>query len=154
MASFFQIHPASDARHAADDEDMHWLEVCPPTLSTRTTPMWRNTLQRLWNWLWDLDVSAEASPSARAVGLDAIKDEFCRALWDLHSPPATVARDAVQRANSLRELWHLRADLFNVIAMHRGQAIASARLDILNAHFPVRITARSTEQRSSHTTQW
>jgi len=153
MASFFQIHAAPDANQTVRDQAAPWLEVCPPALSPRTPAVWRRTFQRFWNWLWDLDTLPDIA-LPRTQGLEAIRDEFLRALWDLQSTQVTVVREAIQSARSLRELWHLRADLFNVIAMYRGQTIATARLDILNAHFPVRMTPRCAEQRSSHTTQW
>ena len=41
-------------------------------------------------------------------------------------------------ARSLRELWHLRSELFSLVSVHRGQHDAQARLNALNRHFPIR----------------
>ena len=44
----------------------------------------------------------------------------------------------VQEARSLRELWHVRADLYRVIAVAHSQREAEERLLLLNRHFPTR----------------
>ena len=92
-----------------------------------------------WHWLWD-DEDLEEHPRV-LQGLNQAKTEFLSVIWDLQSYAATQTRELVTHARSLRELWHLRASVFNVIATHRGQAEAYRRLESLSQHFPVRITS-------------
>jgi hypothetical protein len=67
---------------------------------------------------------------------------------------ANQVRDMVDRARSLRELWHLRADVFRVVSMHRGQIEAQQRLDGLDSHFPVRSSSRAEQGRNSKVASW
>ena len=90
---------------------------------------------------------------APATGLRKVKSEFNSAMWDLQSLRANQVRALVEQARSLRELWHLRADVFRVISVHRGQIEAQVRLDALDGHFPVR-SSSSDEPRSSRVTTW
>jgi uncharacterized protein with PhoU and TrkA domain len=87
-------------------------------------------------------------------GLHQVKSEFMSLAWDLQSYTATQVRESIYQARSLRELWHLRADLFRVIAVHRGQAEACRRLDSLNRHFPVRMTAKQHTASSGKVSTW
>ena len=41
-------------------------------------------------------------------------------------------------AHSLRDLWHLRAELYHVLALNHDQREAEQRLTQLNRHFPTR----------------
>jgi hypothetical protein len=43
-----------------------------------------------------------------------------------------------QHARSLRELWHLRSELYTLIARGSSQHEADARLARVNQHFPTR----------------
>ncbi|HIV72570.1 MAG TPA: hypothetical protein H9903_16670 [Candidatus Aquabacterium excrementipullorum] len=113
-------------------------EVRPPALFARSQPQWRRWVATAWHWLWD-DQDLEDHPRV-LQGLNQVKTEFMSVVWDLQSYTATRARESISQARSLRELWHLRADVFRVIAVHRGQAEAYRRLESLNRHFPVRIT--------------
>lgn len=113
-------------------------EVRPPTLFTRSEPQWRRWMTTAWQWLWD-DEDLEDHPRV-LQGLNQVKTEFLSVVWDLQSYSATHTRESITQARSLRELWHLRASVFNVIATHRGQAEAYRRLESLNQHFPVKIT--------------
>ena len=126
-------------------------EVVPPHLFFRSRPAWQAWATRFWDWLWELD---DARPQAMPlIGLRKVKAEFCSALWDLQSMRANQVRDTIERARSLRELWHLRADVFRVIAVHRGQIEAQQRLDGLDSHFPVRSSNRA-DQRNSKVASW
>jgi len=127
-------------------------EVAPPSLFSRSRPLWKAWASDLWCWLWDMD-EAPRTP-APATGLGKVKAEFNTAMWDLQSLRANHVRSLVEQARSLRELWHLRADVFRVIAVHRGQIEAQLRLDALDSHFPVRSSARSDEQRRGRVTTW
>jgi hypothetical protein len=113
-------------------------EVRPPALFAASQPVWQRWMATAWQWLWDTE-DLENHPRV-LQGLQQVKQEFTQALWDLQSYQACAAREQIEQARSLRDLWHQRADLFQVIAIHRGEAEAQARLDRLNRHFPVRIS--------------
>jgi hypothetical protein len=126
--------------------------VAPPSQFASAQPVWRRWLSTFWNWLWDHDETAR--PLSSPVGLRAIKTEFVASLWDLQSLRANQVRDQIESARSLRELWHLRADVFKVISTHRGQIEARLRLDALDSHFPVRSSRKSEEVRGAKVTTW
>ncbi len=127
-------------------------EVKPPSLFVRSEPQWRRWLATAWQWLWD-NQDLEDHPRV-LQGLAQVRSEFLSVVWDLQSYSASNVRDAIQQARSLRELWHLRADVFSVIAVHRGQSEAYRRLDSLNRHFPVRITTAADHTASGTLSHW
>ena len=127
-------------------------EVRPPSLFARSQPQWRNWVATAWNWLWD-DADLQSHPRV-LQGLVQVRGEFLSVVWDLQSYKATQVRESVTQARSLRELWHLRSDVFNVIAVHRGQIEAYRRLDSLNRHFPVRITLAVDASTAGRVSDW
>lgn len=127
-------------------------EATPPSRFSSSPPVWRTWVVGFWRWLWDLEEPAQTL--APTSGLKGIKAEFNAALWDLQSLKANQVRDQIDAARSLRELWHLRADVFKVISTHRGQIEAQLRLDALDSHFPVRASRRSEDSRGAHVTTW
>lgn len=127
-------------------------EVRPPSLFARSQPRWRQWVSTAWNWLWD-DQDLEDHPQVLR-GLTQVKAEFMSVVWDLQSYTATRVRESITHARSLRELWHLRADLFRLIAIHRGQAEANRRLESLDRHFPVRISAPAASPTKGKASQW
>lgn len=128
-------------------------EVTPPSLFARPPSGWRAWLTGFWYWLWDLDEPA-SSPAVPARMLAAVRQKFMQAIHDLQSADACRLRTHVERARSLRELWHLRADVFRTISTHRGQIEAQSRLDALDAHFPVRTTRRADDGRHGRPSHW
>ncbi|MBC7701471.1 hypothetical protein [Aquabacterium sp.] len=127
-------------------------QVCPPSLFSRSGPQWQRWVKGFWSWLWDLDEYPEALPVL--TGLTKVKSEFIAAMWDLQSVRANHVRDAIEDARSLRELWHLRAEVFRAISTNRGQTEATVRIAALNNHFPVRMSRPATEIRAGRTTTW
>ena len=119
------------------------VEICPPALHV-SRPRWR---QRLLDWLAGSWPEAEA-PAEEAEDdptfprdlrpLEAARDDFSQALMDIDTGAAIDLGMRVRRARSLRELWHLRTEVFNVVSRHAGQGEATERLQRLNRHFPVR----------------
>lgn len=170
MGSFFFIddHPARAARRAAaprlapvpaDSVSSDWApsshfrkEVRPPSLFTPSEPSWRRWVATAWQWLWDHQ-DLEDHPRV-LQGIQQVRTEFLSVIWDLQSYAAANTREAINQARSLRELWHLRAQAFSVIAVHRGQAEAYRRLESLNRHFPVRITSAVDQQPSGTASHW
>lgn len=116
-------------------------QAAPPDLFGRPPNTLTAWLRRGWTWLWDLEeLPRQPAPT---TGLTRARNEFHSAIWDLQSTKANLLRDQITQARSLRELWHLRADVFKLIATHRGQVEAQCRLDVLDSHFPVRSSVRA-----------
>lgn len=121
------------------------IAVHPPTLQP-----WLNSdsdLGSLRGTSWldsDTDLAfAEQPPSRlaslrsrRATPLPAIRNEFLSSLQDLPGQACIDLESRIRSSRSLRELWHLRSELFKLIAVHRDQGSAQERLARLNRHFP------------------
>jgi hypothetical protein len=108
-------------------------EVQPPQLWS-ADPGWRVRLARWFTtaapWL-----PAQSRPVNR---LASVKDEFLSAMTDLSGTAAEVLCERIARARSLRELWHLRAPVYGLLATAMNQSEAERRMNRLNRHFPVR----------------
>lgn len=111
---------------------MSRVEVCPPALWPSSLTLWGRA--RRW-----LDRSAWMPQAQRPVNrLALVKGEFRISLDDLRSAEATQLSDRIERARSLRELWHLRSVLYGLLATEFNQVKAEQRLARLNRHFPTR----------------
>lgn len=104
------------------------VEVRPPALWGQAEPVWHG----LWRWLRSGRVE-----DAAAGALDQACADFVSTLQDLDVAGATDLRQRAGHARSLRELWHLRAELYSLIARHVGQSQADVRLATVNRHFPL-----------------
>jgi len=107
------------------------IEVCPPSLRQAPVSSWR----RLWFWLSAPAPQDAAPPLSR---LPAVRDDFVRCLADVAPPQCAGLQRRIGLARSLRELWHLRAELYRVVAIAHSQSEAERRLAALNRHFPTR----------------
>jgi hypothetical protein len=105
----------------------------PPSLvyAAETDGAW----QRFLGWLLAPEPGQFSPPPNR---LDAVRREFGAALADVDSTEAERLRWRLAHAVSLRDLWHLRSDVYNTIATVHSQAEAESRLLLINAHFPTR----------------
>ncbi len=148
MSFFIQDH-ANDqintpAHPTVRTVQLHRAEVCPPALFSRSRPYWQRALRSLWVrisqrlTLWQRHEHAVPAPRPMSHLL-AVRSAFLDALSDLPEDAIQTLCDRIERARSLRELWHLRADVFNLLSQHRGQTLAQARVDAINAHFPSRV---------------
>lgn len=114
------------------------IEVCPPQALPRP---W---LARLRDWLTGGGLGhaplRRAPPPARdgRLPLDAIRAEFIEAVDPIRTPAGEDLLDRIHFARNLRELWHLRAEIFRLVSLHSSQAEAAERLEGLNRHFPTR----------------
>ena len=107
------------------------VEVRPPSLRHAPTSLW----QRLMFWLLAPAPQDAAPPLNRLPG---VRNEFVGCLVDLPPGDAEALIARISLARSLRELWHLRSDVYRLVAIHHTQGEAEARLNRLNRHFPTR----------------
>lgn len=107
------------------------MEVRPPSLRTAPDGGW----QRLIFWLM-APAPQDAAPSLGR--LPGVREDFLDVVADVHSEDAEMLRDRIANASSLRELWHLRAEVYRVVAVAHSQAQAEDRVALLNHHFPTR----------------
>jgi len=107
------------------------LEARPPSLRHRPSSAW----QRVVFWLM-APAPMDAAPPLNS--LPAVREDFAASLDDTVGDEACALSDRIAKARSLRELWHLRADVFNVVARQHSQTEAECRLVHLNRHFPTR----------------
>jgi hypothetical protein len=107
------------------------VEVKPPSLRHRPPTVW----QRLMFWLLAPAPMDAAPPLNR---LPAVQSEFAAALADLGGDEIATLRQRIEQARSLRDLWHLRSEVFRAVGVHRSQVEAEARVRLLNRHFPTR----------------
>jgi hypothetical protein len=125
-------HPASYPSHRA---------VCPPEAPRAS---W---LAAARDWLtqgcWPASETSPWQPpnADRRHGtlpMPQIKQEFADSVCDLVTPQGADLLDRIHFARSMHELWHLRADIFSLVAVHHSQEEAEERLTWLNRHFPTR----------------
>lgn len=107
------------------------LQTCPPSLR-QAPPTWWG---RVWFWLSAPSPLDRAPPIGRLGG---VRDDFLAALVDIDLDAGSALRRRIELARSLRELWHLRADVYRLVAVQHSQAEAESRLADLNRHFPTR----------------
>lgn len=107
------------------------VEVRPPSL--RHAPA--SLGQRLLFWLLAPAPQEAAPPINRLPG---VKVDFLACLNDVASVPTSTLRSSIEAACSLRELWHLRAEVYNCVGRAHSEVEAERRLQRLNRHFPTR----------------
>jgi hypothetical protein len=114
------------------------VAVCPPHRSGA-----RPWLARLREWLggsWPREAGDGRAAPTRPdlLSLEAVRREFIDAVDGIRTPGGDELLDRIHFARSLRELWHLRAEVFRLVSLHHSQAEADERLAGLNRHFPTR----------------
>lgn len=156
--------PADDAAdtlplasgHPASSLDQR-MEVCPPSLFSEDDAAprsrfgaWLPTLGHLRGWLatgWmnssqtahaDTVPGVYPKPAADQAPVQAARRAFIAALADVQTPGANDLARRAQAAVSLRELWHLRNELFTLVSITHCESIGHQRLGELNRFFPVR----------------
>ena len=107
------------------------IEVYPPSLRNAPASPW----QRVLFWLLAPASGDSAPPLNRLPG---VRGDFLSCLDDIHLETTNALRVRVDAARSLRELWHLRTELFRQVALQHSQFEAEQRLARLNCHFPTR----------------
>lgn len=107
------------------------IEVCPPSLLQLPGSAW----QRLLAWMMAPSPMDGAPQPHR---LAKVREDFIDTLSDIGTEQAESLRQRVQQTLSLRELWHLRSDIFGAVGLAHSQAEAEQRMSRLNRHFPTR----------------
>ena len=113
------------------------MNVCPPDVVPRRDSLWTAALR----WLVGGDV--DVAPALRTP-LERARSEFVAALGGLEEVDQNGLLKRAQHARSLRELWHLRSELYTLVARRVSQTEADARLARVNQHFPTRAQRAST----------
>ncbi len=132
MLSHLQPH-----RSAAGRTRPARLEICPPERLQGSTP-W---LARVKGWLaasWPGSEAMTPARSERSMALAAAREDFFAAVADLQLPAAGALLDRIEFARSMRELWHLRAEVFALVSLERDQLEADRRRAPLNRQVPTR----------------
>lgn len=128
--------------------------VCPPVESGSSHR--RSWVASVWfnNWLgtsWTSHpfegdgASAEPKPLSNRQVRDLVeaRDAFIGVLADIETPAANEVVKRIRVARSMRELWHIRPQLFDQVALQFSQHEAERRLTPLNSRFPVRSSRSS-----------
>jgi hypothetical protein len=108
------------------------VEVCPPSL--RHAPV-GGAWQRLMFWLL-APAPGDSAPPLKS--LPAVRGDFIGRLDDVDGADAQALRERIGRSPTLRDLWHLRAELYRVVSLQHSQLEAERRVAALNCHFPTR----------------
>jgi hypothetical protein len=108
------------------------IEVKPPSLRHRPAA---SSWGSLMFWL-TAPAPADTSPPLNRLPL--VQMEFRDAIADIDADDATDLVYRISHAHSLRELWHLRTSVHQLIAQYHSEADAERRLAELNRHFPTR----------------
>lgn len=112
-------------------------EVCPPSL--RCAPGAEDAPGTTWQrWMFWLMAPAPHDAAPSAGRLPAVRTDFVATLTDIDTPMADALRKRIGETRSLRELWHLRAEIYRVVGIAHSQRQAEDRLSLLNRHFPTR----------------
>lgn len=123
--------PRFGRRSTLSDPSSLRLEVRPPSLRHAPGSPW----QRLMFWLLAPSPYDAAPPLNR---LPAVRTDFLATIADIDDDDAERLRRRIDGARSLRELWHLRPEVFKLVGLDRDQAEAERRLALLARHFPTR----------------
>jgi hypothetical protein len=106
--------------------------VNPPSLRQAPVSRW----QQAMFWLLAPAPQDAAPPMSR---LGVVRDEFHECVLDLTAvPEAGQLVRRIDAACTLREFWHLRAEVYRLVALQFSQAEAETRLARMNRHFPTR----------------
>ena len=107
------------------------MNVCPPDVCPARDSLWASALR------WLVGGNVEAVPALRTP-LEKARAEFVAAMDGLLEFDHNDLLLRAQHARSLRELWHLRSELYTLIARRISQGEADSRLSRVNQHFPTR----------------
>jgi hypothetical protein len=126
---------------------MNWGRILrfitnPSYLLTITAPVGQNHATRSSRLSKHDSTLTPWQPMAHPA-LERAREAFAEALGDVNSRDAACLTMRIRYAHSIAALWHLRSDVFLLIALHHNEQEASNRLKALNQHFPERSGRRS-----------
>ena len=70
--------------------------------------------------------------------LPPVRRDFVDTLGDIAPDAARDLTRRIRETRTLRELWHLRTEVYRVVAIEHSQFEAERRVARLNRHFPTR----------------
>jgi hypothetical protein len=70
--------------------------------------------------------------------LPAVRADFLQCLHDVPAHAAAPLAQRIDAARSLRDLWHLRTEVYRIVSLAHSQGEAERRVAGLNPHFPTR----------------
>ncbi|MCE2658238.1 MAG: hypothetical protein ACOVOG_05095 [Rubrivivax sp.] len=103
-------------------------EVKPPSLRCEPSSGW----ERMKYWVLAPAPLESAPPLSQ---LPKVRKDFLACLEGTTGTASEKLTIKIERARSLRELWHLRASLFGLLACSLSQSEAERRLHLLDHHF-------------------
>lgn len=127
----FSLLPPRDRRPPLGEASSLRSEVCPPSLRQAPDSAWH----RVVFWLL---APAPGEASLPANRLPGVRADFAAVLADIDGDDADALRNRIAATLTLRELWHLRAELYRVVGVAHRQSEAEIRVGLLNRHFPLR----------------
>ena len=74
----------------------------------------------------------------RERALAAARSTFLSGVTDIPTARSAELQQRIRLAAGLRDLWHLRSDIFALVSHAKDQTTAQALLATLNKHFPTR----------------
>ena len=125
------MFPRWGRRSTLLDSSAFKVQCEPPSLRHAPASIW----QRLMFWLMAPAPHDAAPPLNR---LPSVRTDFMASLADISTADADRIRLRIHESRTLRELWHVRAELYRVVAVTHSQTEAEQRLLLLNRHFPTR----------------
>lgn len=129
------------------------IQVCPP----RDGEAAHKPRGGLRDWLTNTlpPMLGATAPSGAGGGfgaarpLEAARHDFIDSLADIRTQEAGDLLRRIRLARSLRELWFLRPEVFNLVAHHRDQAEANHRMATLGSHFPRQVANTPANRRGA-----
>ncbi|GMV46458.1 MAG: hypothetical protein AMXMBFR66_18560 [Pseudomonadota bacterium] len=130
MKSLALLH-RTPRRSTLGDASSLRMEVRPPSLCHAPDSAW----QRIMFWLLAPAPYDAAPPLGR---MPSVRTDFLATIADIDTSGADALRERIAASGSLRDLWHLRSELYRIIGLAHAQAEADRRLALLARHFPTR----------------
>jgi len=123
--------------------------ITPPELPTKpadldTAPLLLPAARRVGSLLrqWAGALGWRHAPAAVPIDPLAARAAFVACLADLPAPDTRALCHLLGHARSLAELWHLRPEVYRVLALHHSQAEAERRLALIARQFDRRAAPR------------
>ncbi|TDP64315.1 hypothetical protein [Roseateles toxinivorans] len=144
-----------------------WLRpTAPPTRERADIGRWQASInppslyrgdsffQTLLRWMPGETDAWDAIGHSRGIGahdeLPVMRARFIAQLDDIHRDDVEALLARIKRSRSLRDLWHLRPAVYNMVARAHDQGEAELRMHGINQMFPARPGAGRSGRRIRH----